>query len=231
MVLVLALSVTTTSVEVGTFIVDVLWTRSICTCLLGAAGLQGREAARAAAGGAGRAGGGVGGVPPAAAGGGGGGAQGRSRMVDQYYRDAEENMAEQVQLDDPRGGGGRPRGGGGGRGHRNTGVYAQLNDVHRQLLDLQDDGNDQPSNRYRGVNHNYRNVDQVDIIDLMQQQVGGNIDAVAVLLMHSVHPLPGGQIGFKARDNPQQRMQQESSDSEGIHQKEIYLEQFALPIQ
>ena len=126
MVLVLALSVTTTSVEVGTFIVDVLWTRSICTCLLGAAGLQGREAARAAAGGAGRAGGGVGGVPPAAAGGGGGGAQGRSRMVDQYYRDAEENMAEQVQLDDPRGGGGRPRGGGGGRGHRNTGVYAQL---------------------------------------------------------------------------------------------------------
>ena len=66
-------------------------------------------------------------------------------MVDQYYRDAEENMAEQVQLDDPRGGGGRPRGGGGGRGHRNAGVYAQLNDVHRQLLDLQDDGNDQPS--------------------------------------------------------------------------------------
>lgn len=81
MVLVLALSVTTTSVEVGTFIVDVLWTRSICTCLLGAAGLQGREAARAAAGGAGRAGGGVGGVPPAAAGGGGGGAQGRIRGV------------------------------------------------------------------------------------------------------------------------------------------------------
>ena len=101
------------------------------------------------------------------------------------------------------GGGGRSssgRGGGRGRGGRHAaGMNAPIQDLSRQLLAYQDDGNEEPTNRYPGINRNPRNVDQIDIIDLMQQQMGAGINSMVSLANAYAPPRPSPEEQLERR--------------------------------